>query len=245
MISAVIIALNEEIRIEDCIKSAFLVADEVLVCDTGSSDNTIEVAQNCGAKIIKTDWKGFAETKNHANSHAKHTYILSLDADERLSPELVKSILHSKNNLKGVYSMNRLNNYCGKWIKHGGWYPDVKVRLFPKEVVFWEGDGSHETLNSSSVSIEHLKGDLLHYTYQTKEQLASKTEKYASLAAATMKQKSKWSLFIKMLFSPVFRFIKMYFLKIGFLDGFAGFTIAKYASKEVYLKYYKALFNRV
>lgn len=243
MISAVIIALNEEQRISDCIQSAFLVADEVLVCDTGSSDKTIEIARNLGAEIIVTEWNGFAGTKNFANRQAKHPYILSLDADERLSPALAESINKAKPDLSGAYSMNRLNNYCGKWIKHGGWYPDIKVRLFPKDLVFWEGDGSHETLNTKAVVVHHLNGDLLHYTYQSKQQLIDKTIKYATLASNTLATKSKAILMFKMLFSPMIRFCKMYILKLGFIDGAEGFTIAKYASKEVFLKYKKALFS--
>lgn len=243
MISAVVITLNEEKRIADCIKSAFLVADEVLICDTGSSDKTIEIAQLCGAKIITTNWLGFAETKNFANTLATHLYILSLDADERLSLELINSINSTKSNLSGVYSMNRLNNYCGKWIKHGGWYPDVKIRLFPKNLVLWEGEGSHERLNSKDEKVTKLFGDLLHYTYESEDQLSLKTTKYATLAAETLKNKPKVELFLKMLFSPIFRFVKMYLLKFGFLDGPSGFVIAKYATKEVFLKYKIALSN--
>lgn len=227
-ISAVIITKNEAANIQRCLESLKTVADELIVMDSGSTDGTITLAESLGARVIQTEWLGYAQTKNLGHTHASHNYILSIDADEVLSPELTASILAAKSEgLTGVYDMNRLTNYCGSWIKHSGWYPDNKIRLFDKTAVYWEGEYVHETLNiPNGTAQQHLHGDLFHYSYSDAKDHRARADKYSELTALKFSEEGKTSSFLKPLTSGMVRFIKMYFLKLGFLDGRAGFQIA-------------------
>lgn len=235
-ISAVIITLNEARNIARCLTSLQGLADEILVLDSGSEDNTVAVAKQLGATVIDTPWKGYAATKNKGHQLAQHSYILSLDADEALSAALKSSIIANKDRLVGAYSFNRLNNYCGSWIKHGGFYPDKKIRLFPKDQASWVGDYVHEQLLlDKGTTITHLSGDLLHYSYYTHQEHEERLEKYAQLAAEKLHGKS--GLAAKQYLSPTWRFVQAYFLKGGFMDGKAGYHLARLTAKEVRRKY--------
>lgn len=235
-ISAVIITLNEARNIERCLRSLKDVADEVLVLDSGSTDGTVKLAQDLGAKVIDTPWEGYAATKNKGHQLAQHRYILSLDADEALSEKLQSSILAVKDQLEGAYAFNRLNNYCGTWIRHGGFYPDKKIRLFPKDQARWVGDHVHETLEiDRGVPITHLEGDLLHYSYYERSEHEERLEKYARLAADKLRGRS--GLAIKQYLSPTWRFVQSYLLRGGFLDGKAGYHLCRLTAKEVKRKY--------
>lgn len=238
-ISAVIITKNEEKNIERCILSLAEVADEILLVDSGSTDKTLDISLKLGATVIESKWLGYAKTKNLGNTTAKHDIILSIDADETLSPTLRKSILlQKKSGLPDAYSFNRLTNYCGKWIKHSGWYPDVKIRIFNKNNVYWTGDFVHETLQiPSEIDIIHFSGDLLHYSYNSKTDHISRTKKYAELSAEKMFNANKSFGPLKPFISATAKFIKMYFLKLGFLDGRLGLQIAQISAKGVYSKY--------
>ncbi len=239
-ISAVIITLNEEKNIKRCLDSLIDVVEEILIIDSGSTDNTHAIVQEYKKVRLKvTEWLGYSKTKNYGNEQAQNEWILSLDADECLSEELKKSLLELKNSgiiEPAVYEMNRLTNYCGQWIKYAGWYPDRKVRLFPKNGAFWEGDFVHETLQFH-LPVIFLKGDLLHYSYQTQAQHKEKTLKYARLHAAQMKSQNKKPSFIKWYFSPIFTFIKMYFMKLGFIEGKLGFQLCWISAWGTYKKY--------
>lgn len=242
MISAVIITLNEEHNISRCIQSLDGVADEVIVVDSYSQDRTVEICEKMGAKVFCTQWRGYAETKNFANSLATHNYILSIDADEALSDQLRQSILSVKDNLSGAYSFNRLTNYCGKWIRHGGWYPDVKVRLFPKHTARWEGLYVHEKLIFlEPTNIQHLHGDLLHYSIVSVADHLKRIEHYSTLQAKQMFESGQKFSYVKMYISPFVRFLKQYILQLGILDGKAGLQIAYYSALAVYKKYFKHL----
>lgn len=235
-ISAVIITLNEARNIARCLTSLQGLADEILVLDSGSEDNTVAVAKQLGATVIDTPWKGYAATKNKGHQLAQHSYILSLDADEALSAALKSSIIANKDRLVGAYSFNRLNNYCGSWIKHGGFYPDKKIRLFPKDQASWVGDYVHEQLLlDKGTTITHLSGDLLHYSYYTHQEHEERLEKYAQLAAEKLHGKA--GLAAKQYLSPTWRFVQAYFLKGGFMDGKAGYHLARLTAKEVRRKY--------
>lgn len=236
MISAVIITLNEADNIERCIRSLTGVADEIVVADSGSEDGTIEIAGKLGARVLQVEWEGFATTKNKANQAAQFDYILSLDADEELSEQLREAILSAKSKLSGAYSMNRLNNYCGKWIKHGGFYPDRKARLFHRDQAQWTGGPVHETLVVNvGVKVTHLTGDLLHYSYSDLQKHEQRLERYAKLGAEKVKHQKglRW----KALFNPAWRFVRNYVLLGGFLDGKAGYHLSRLTAKEVRLKY--------
>ncbi|MFK7758039.1 MAG: glycosyltransferase family 9 protein [Flavobacteriales bacterium] len=227
-ISAVIITRNEAANIERCLESLKTVAEELIIVDSGSSDDTVHIAESLGAMVINSEWLGYARTKNLGHEHASHNYILSIDADEVLSPELASSILEAKSKgLSGVFNMNRLTNYCGSWIKHSGWYPDTKIRLFPKSEVSWEGKYVHETLNiPQGTEVTHLNGDLFHYSYKDQIDHRARADKYSKLTALKFSEEGKSSSPLKPFTSGIVRFIKMYILKLGFLDGKAGLQIA-------------------
>lgn len=240
MITAVIITKNEERNIGRCLASLQGVADEIIVLDSHSTDQTESICMQHAVRFIRQDWLGYSATKNLGNSLASHPYILSLDADEALSEALTASISAVKPKLDGVYSFNRLAYYCGKPIHHGGWYPDEKIRLFPKGGAAWKGEFVHEELvPEAGLRRTKLQGDLLHYTYYTKEEHLLKARKYASLAADSLRVRSKGllGLLLKAAFSPLWRFLSMYFLKAGILDGRAGWQIATTTAKEVWWKY--------
>lgn len=240
MISAVIITFNEEKNIERCLYSIKDVVDEIIVVDSFSVDNTVKICEKFGAKVFQVSWMGFSQTKNYANKLASNNYILSIDADEALSTELIQSILNVKRNLYGAFSFNRITNYCGKWIKYSGWYPDIKLRLFPKSYARWEGSYVHEKLVLlCNLPITHLKGNLLHYSISSVEDHKKRIEYYSSLQAKQLlENRAKFHL-LKFFFAPLTKFIKHYFIKLGFLDGFAGLQIAFFTALATYKKYKK------
>ncbi len=237
-ISAVIITLNEERNIERCIQSLLSVVDEIIIVDSGSTDLTKAIAEKYNVKFITQHWLGYGATKNFGQDQAQHEYILSIDADEALSEELINSIQQVKPNLNNAYSFNRLTNYCGKWIKHSGWYPDIKVRLFPKSIVKWNDSEVHEQLELNDLKVTHLKGDLYHYSYYSIIQHVEKSVHYGKLAGKHLFERGKKPNAFKIIFSPVFRFIKDYFLRLGFLDGAYGFFIAITAAYSIFIKYF-------
>ncbi len=240
-ISAVIITKNEERNIARCIESLKTIADEVLIVDSGSTDKTIEIAENLDAKVIRTEWQGYSATKNYGNEQAAFNYILSIDADEMVSNQLTKSIIAVKLNLTAgtSFSFNRLTNYCGSWIKHCGWYPDTKMRLWNREDGKWEGDIHEQIVFKSSVHIEKLKGDLFHYSYYTKTDHYAQADKFTTLTAKDAYLKGKRSNFIKMLISPLAKFVKAYFIQLGFLDGAAGFQVCRISAYATFQKHSK------
>lgn len=239
-ITVVIITLNEERNIERCLKSVEKIADEIIVVDSFSDDNTELICNKFNVRFIKQSWLGYAEQKNYANSLALNDWIFSIDADEELSVQLTESILKIKTGpeLKEAYSLNRLNNYCSKWIKHSGWYPDKKVRLFNRKFVKWSGNYVHEVPEiADDFNIVFMKGDLLHYSYNSKAEHLKQTEKYAVLSAMQAYDKGKRSSVLKMIAGPAWRFFRDYFIKAGFLDGKAGFEICKISARSTYIKY--------
>ncbi|MCB0795722.1 MAG: glycosyltransferase family 2 protein [Flavobacteriales bacterium] len=240
-ISAVIITHNEAHNIGRCLASLKPVADELIVVDSGSTDGTADIAEQAGARVFQRDWKGFSAQKNEANSLATQPYILSMDSDEALSPELEKSLLQVKTaGATGAYGFARLTNYCGTWVRHGGWYPDRKVRLFPKEGTRWEGEHVHETLAlPKGCTVHWLKGDLLHYSYHSRQNHIDRIERYSTLHAEKMKAEGKGPNAWKPWLSPIAKFVQGYLLQGGFLDGSAGWHIARLSAWAVHLKYCK------
>lgn len=241
-LSAVIITYNEERNIERCIKALLDWVDEIIIVDSQSTDNTESICKKYPVKFYSTQWLGYGPTKNYGATLAENEYILSLDADEEVTELLKNSIIEArKEGLDGVYRFNRLTNFCGKWIKHGDWYPDIKDRIYPKRVE-WNSAAAHEELLiPADIKRTHLKGDLLHYSYYSKEDLVRKYKKYAELLAEDRKDKSIIFLFIKAVFSPLVYFIKNYILKAGFLDGRAGFIVYSQGAYYTFLKYKLAL----
>ena len=239
-LSAVIITLNEERNIGRCLESLQGVADEIIVVDCGSTDRTEEICNRFQVKFIKQDWLGFGAQKNLGASHATYNYILSIDADEALSDTLKKSILTAKE--QGFpaigYAMNILPNYCGHWVKHCGWYPGRKNRIYDQTQIKWSADPVHERLMfQPSSKIEFLKGDLLHYSYYTLEDHWKKTERYTQLFIETRIKQGKSPNIARAVASAFVAFLNIYIFHLGFLDGVAGFNITRFAIIGKYRKY--------
>jgi len=240
-ISAVIITFNEERNIERCLKSLNQVADEIIVIDSFSEDNTAEICKRFPVKFILKEWMGYSAAKNFGNNIANNDYILSIDADEALSDELKKHIMELKktDNLLDAYRFNRLTNYCGKWVHFGGWYPDTKLRLWNRNKGKWEGEIHEEIILKNSTKTGFVKGNLLHFSYYTIEQHLNQANKFTDIMSNDLFKKGKNASIFKLLLSPVFKFIRDYFLKLGFLDGYTGFTICRISANASFMKYYK------
>lgn len=238
-ISATIITLNEERNIERCIRSLEPIADEIIVLDSFSTDKTVEICERLGVRLEQRKWAGYAASKNYLNSLATYDYIFSVDADEAVDETLAQEILKVKQLPNPeLYSVNRLTNYCGKWIKHSGWYPDVKLRLFPKEGCEWEGAFVHEELNyPQELEIHQLEGHLEHYSYYSFTGHRERADKYSALTAQKMHHRGKKASLLKPYLSAAGRFISMYLLKLGFLDGRMGFKIAQISAQSNVFKY--------
>lgn len=244
LISAVIITLNEEFNIERCLASLQGIADEILIVDSLSTDRTKELAlQFPNVKFHTQQWLGYSAQKNFANNLASFDTILSIDADEVISEELKESILEikqTKENPLQVFEVSRLTNYCGHWIKHCGWYPDKKIRIFNRKMIQWQGDFVHETLSlPENAEIIHLNGDLLHYSYNTSFDHLERLNKYSSLAAKEAFKKGKKSSICGIWFRPKWRFFRDYILKGGILDGYAGYQVCKMSAYVTFAKYIK------
>ncbi len=237
-ISGVVITFNVADTIGPCLEAMKKVCDEVVVLDSFSTDGTVEICRNMGVRLIPQEWLGFAQTKNRGHELATHDWILSIDSDEILSDELVAAIQQLELSEDSVYSLDRLTNFCGKWIHHSGWYPEWKVRLFNKKRVKWQGDFVHETLAiPAGFSEVKVPGKLFHYSYKDKEDHLRRIKKYARLSAEERFANSKKASFVKLWLSPVARFFRTYFLKKGILDGREGLLISWRSACMVRLRY--------
>jgi glycosyltransferase involved in cell wall biosynthesis len=241
-ISGVIITYNEARNIARCLTSLQDVCDEILVLDSFSTDATAQICANFTVRFEQHPFVGHIQQKNEALQRASHSWVLSLDADEALSPELRLSILALKTQApqKGGFAMNRLTNYCGKWIHHSGWYPDTKLRLVSKADARWGGINPHDQLlPTSDLPIMHLNGDLLHYSYYTKADHFKQIAYFSDIAANELFERKVRCSLIKLYLKVLAQFLKSYLLKKGFLDGVAGWHIAvrsAYATQQKYSK---------
>lgn len=239
-ISAVIIAKNEESKIAAAVRSVIW-ADEVLVVDSGSSDRTPEIAESLGAKLIFQEWLGFGPQKQFAVDSARNDMILSLDADEAVSPALqqeIKTLLESGNPRDGYY-IPRLAFYMGRPIRHSGWYPDHQLRLFDRRKGQWSKAAIHESVTLvPNASVGHLKNDIFHYSIDSMAQHAAMIQtRYAPLSAEQMFAIGRRTSGLKIALLPIWTFLHTYFLRLGFMDGIAGLAIAGFASYNVFLKH--------
>jgi len=238
-ISATIITFNEEKNIERCLKSLLKIADEIVVVDSNSTDKTVEIAEQLGAKVILQNFLGHIEQKNFAIAQCSHQYILSLDADEALDDTLKKSISKIKTNWEfDGYKFNRLTSYCGKWIKTCGWYPDTKVRLVDKNKAKWRGTNPHDRLDVEG-KIKHLKGDILHHSFYSVDQHKKQIEYFTDIASKAYFNEGRKASIVKIYLSPVMKFIRSYVLQLGFTDGYYGFLISWLSAGAKYKKYSK------
>jgi glycosyltransferase involved in cell wall biosynthesis len=237
-LAVVIITLNEERNIERCLKSIRDLADEIIVLDAFSTDRTAEICAKYGVRFEQRAWEGYSASKNYLNSLVSSDYILSLDADEALSEELYKEIKTEKEKgFTGTYSVNRMTNYMGKWIRHSGWFPDIKPRLFPREGSYWSGEFVHEELVHPPSEVKVFRGILEHYSYYSYEDHRARADKYSILTAKKFHARGKKVGPLKPAISALGRFVAMYFIKLGFLDGWKGFKIAQISAQSNILKY--------
>lgn len=241
-LSVVIITKNEEKNLGRCLHSVKSIADEIIVFDSNSTDDTLLIAKSFGAKTYTHPFEGYVKQKNLAIGKASHEWVLSLDADEALSPELEASIIAAKKTaVHNAYELKRLTNYCGKWIRHCGWYPDRKIRLFRKGHGKWMGDQIHERweLFENAGTIGELSGDLLHYSYYSFSDHIKQIEKFTEIAARAAVAKGKDCSLFKLWFGPKWRFFTDYVIRLGFLDGYSGYMVCKYSAWASFAKYSK------
>ncbi len=240
-ISVVIITYNEERNIGRCLESVQGLADDIVILDSFSTDNTQKICEQYGARFFQHKFDGHIQQKNRAITYAKYPHILSLDADEALSETLYRSILKVKENWDADgYRFNRLTNYCGKWIRHCGWYPDRKLRLWDSRRGEWGGTNPHDRfIMTPDSKIKHLEGDLLHYSYYTITQHQQQANNYSSIGARADYQNGKRSSIAKIWLFPKWKFFRDYIIKGGFLDGYYGYIICKTNAHATMLKYVK------
>jgi glycosyltransferase involved in cell wall biosynthesis len=240
MISVVIITLNEERNIERVLRSVAGLTDDIVVVDSGSEDRTCSICESHGARVIRRDWEGYSSAKNYGNSQARHSWILSLDADEALSPQLRESVetqLQEEWPENRVYSFNRLTNFCGRWVRHSGWYPDPKVRIWHRDFGRWDGYIHERPVFIGKPEKVHLKGDLLHYSFYTRDDYRRQAEKYARMSAEELLRQGKRVPLLKMWLAPWVRFLRDYFFRGGFLDGSTGMEVCIGNARGVKMKY--------
>ncbi len=244
MISGVIIAKNESRYIESCIRSLLPVVDEVIVVDSYSEDGTDEIARRLGAEVYQHPFENYGKQKNIANSYARYPWILSIDADEQLDSVLQQSILRIKPQLRYenrvVYAFKRQPWYCGRWLRYTAWNPDIKIRLFPKALAYWEETPVHEQLRfKTKVKTLLLEGRLLHYTFETLSEHLRSIDYYTSLQAQIFQQKGFQARWYHLIGKPLWEFFRSYFLKQGFRDGKAGLVLSMMLAFYKFIKYAK------
>ncbi len=225
--SILLITKNEESNIGLCLKALSNLSDDVVVLDSGSTDKTIEIARNLGARVEEIEWLGYAGTKNSGHSYCRHDWILSIDADEFVSEELRQSLSDLEPKESTVYCLDRITHFSGKEVRYSGWYPDWKPRLYNKNSCKWIGEYVHEYLDvPEGFSSVKLEGKLDHHSYKTDQDHYDRMMKYAKLSAEKLFAKNKRPSWIKQRISPMARFIRTYLIKLGFLDGKTGWKIA-------------------
>ena len=239
-ITATIITLNEERNIARAIES-LRCCDEILIIDSGSTDRTVELAQNLGVRVIEAGWRGYSAQKNWAAEQASHDWILSLDADEALSEALEAEIWSLKKSgpKHDAYTMPRLARYLGRWILHSGWYPDRKVRLYHRAKAVWVGEFVHESVQVKG-KVGHLESNILHFTCDSLSEHLRTLDRYTTLAAQEIAARKLKVPLHRIVLDPAWTFLKSYVLQRGFLDGLEGLTIAYMAAFYTFLKYSKA-----
>ena len=244
-LSVTIITLNEEENISRAIQSVSW-ADEIVVVDSGSSDRTVEIARSAGATVIHNPWPGYGKQKNFAQSKARNHWVLNIDADEEVSPELARDIqqaIRKTGDAHGYY-FPRKTFYLGRWIRHGGWYPNHLVRLVDRRHAAWTEPSVHETLRVHG-PVTGLSGDLLHYAFRSIHEQILTNLNFSKLGSQDLQRKGQDPSLVKLMIKPLGKFIETYFIKRGFLDGLAGFIISVNAAHSMFLKYAYLLEGRL
>jgi glycosyltransferase involved in cell wall biosynthesis len=239
-LSVVLIAQNAAHQLDACLASASF-ADEIVLVDSGSTDATRQVAQKHGARVVAKDWLGFGRQKQFAVEQARHDWVLCLDADERVSPELRASVERAlAAPVAPVYRMARCNRFLGRWLRHGEGYPDWSPRLFDRHNARWSDDPVHEKV-LYAVTPGTLEGDLLHDSAEDLAHYLDKQNRYTTLAAEQLYERGRSAGAFELLASPVVRFFKFYVLRLGFLDGIAGLVHIGIGCMNSYMKYAKLI----
>ena len=239
VVSAVIITKNEAHIIGKTLQSLQGITDDIIIVDSGSTDNTLAVCRQFNATIIEPGWNGYGLNKNKGITAAKHDWILNLDADEVIDETARQSLLALLlMNNNEVFEFRYKNFFLNKWIKHGEWGTDKHIRLFNRTVIKWNEAAVHENLTiNTDTKITLLNGHILHYTVQSLAEYEQKTINYAKLNAQKYFEQGKKRNPVKQYISPVFSFLQNYLFRLGFLDGAAGFQIAKTTARYTFLKY--------
>jgi glycosyltransferase involved in cell wall biosynthesis len=239
-VTACIITCDEEDNLPDCLASLEGLCAEIVVVDSGSTDRTVDLARRAGARVIETDWPGHVAQKTRAVEAAETDWVLCLDADERLSPELraeIETVLGG-DPVAAAYSFPRLTRYLGRWIRHGGWYPDRKVRLFDRRRGRWGGVDPHDHVEVDGPVVK-LRGDLHHHTYRDLSDHLRFIDRYTTIAAKEKRAAGERFRLHRLVLRPVGKVLRMYLLRVGFLDGLAGLVVAVLGGTYVFLKYAK------
>lgn len=240
-ITAVVITWNEEENIKKCLNALDRVADEIIVVDCFSTDNTPTIAKSFEKVVlVQQEWKGFSEQKNTGIRMAKNPFILSVDGDEILSDRLIASIIEAKKSgTHSAYSLDILTYFRNHPIRHCGWYPGTKVRLWDSRMAIWEG-AVHETLKfNEKVAVCHLKGDINHFSIPDLDTFIQKISSYSQIFANDGVKRGKEVSVARVVLGPLYTFIRMYFLKLGILDGLAGFQVCSCMAFLNFVKYSK------
>ena len=241
-ISATIITLNEEKKLKKCLDSLAGWIDEVVVVDSGSTDSTLAIARASGARVVENPWPGFGQQKNFAMSQCAHDWVLNVDADEVVTPELRASIeiffeamAREKTAAAGA-ELPRISWYLGRWIRHGGWYPNYLVRLCDRRRARWTEPSVHEALVVEG-PVARLAGDLQHFTFDSVGDQVATNVRYSLLGARVASARGERAGWLKLLLKPLGKFLETYVWKLGLLDGFPGFVISVNAAHSQFLKY--------
>lgn len=240
-LSVVIITYNEEKNIARCIESVSSIADEIIVLDSHSTDRTVSIARSLNARVFSATFTGYASQKNRALDLASYDYVLSLDADEALDEQLRFLIEKEKQHFNhDGYTMNRCANYCGQFIRFGTWYPDRKLRLFNRHKAIWGGLDPHDrVIMEGHSSIGHLKGEILHYSYNSISEHDHQNERFSSIAAEARCKAGKRTNLLKILLNPAWAFFHDYILRLGMLNGRNGWIIARKQAHYTFSKHSK------
>jgi glycosyltransferase involved in cell wall biosynthesis len=240
-ISVAIISLNEADNIERCLRSVPF-ADDFVVLDSGSTDRTREIAAACGARVFDEEWRGFRAQKQRATQLCQYDWVLSLDADEALSPESAKEIqmLLESSSLESFdgYESPRLTRNLGRWIRHGGWYPDRQLRFYNRKRATWQG-GEHVHERVQAGNVKRLEHPILHWPFLNLTEQVATNNRYSGLGARELFERGKKFSYTKLVFKPISKFLETYLLKRGFQDGLPGFIVAVGAAYSVFLKFAK------
>ncbi|MDH5570328.1 MAG: glycosyltransferase family 2 protein [Gammaproteobacteria bacterium] len=238
-LSVTIICKNEARRIRRCLESVSW-ADEIVIVDSGSTDETLEIAKEFTDKIFKnTEWPGFGLQRRIAEDNASNDWVLAIDSDEVLSPELQEEIKYTLDNAQQneVYRLNRMTHFCGKFIKHSGWYPDRIVRLYNKKSYRYNDALVHESVDCKSAKVIDLKSVLYHFTIDTLEKYIDKRNRYADAWAQRQFEKGRRASTLQIVIRPLFAFFRHYILRLGVLDGYHGYMIAVIQMQYTFNKY--------